>query len=103
MGSIAVAGSAIKKANCYHDHGRGASRCTSDEREQHLFMLLFGVAQLVLSFIPNFHSMAWLSVVAAVMSFTYSTIGLGLGLSKTIGIYSTLERNNSVNYLIFML
>ncbi|VAH52803.1 unnamed protein product [Triticum turgidum subsp. durum] len=76
---------AIKKANCYHDHGRGASRCTSDDREQHLFMLLFGVAQLVLSFIPNFHSMAWLSVVAAVMSFTYSTIGLGLGLSKTIG------------------
>ncbi|KAM3390407.1 hypothetical protein ACQJBY_012167 [Aegilops geniculata] len=76
---------AIKKANCYHDHGRGAALCTSDDREQHLFMLLFGVAQLVLSFIPNFHSMAWLSVVAAVMSFTYSTIGLGLGLSKTIG------------------
>jgi hypothetical protein len=48
-------------------------------------MLLFGAAQVVLSFIPNFHNMAWLSVVAAVMSFTYSTIGLGLGLAKTIG------------------
>jgi len=47
-------------------------------------MLLFGAAQLVLSFIPNFHSMAWLSVVAAIMSFTYATIGLGLGLAKTI-------------------
>ncbi|EAY95905.1 hypothetical protein OsI_17768 [Oryza sativa Indica Group] len=29
--------------------------------------------------------MAWLSVVAAIMSFAYSTIGLGLGLAKTIG------------------
>lgn len=48
-------------------------------------MLLFGAAQLVLSFIPNFHNMAWLSVVAAIMSFTYSSIGLGLGLAKTIG------------------
>jgi hypothetical protein len=48
-------------------------------------MLLFGAAQLVLSFIPNFHNMAWLSVVAAIMSFTYATIGLGLGLAKTIG------------------
>jgi hypothetical protein len=48
-------------------------------------MLLFGAAQLVLSFIPNFHSMAWLSAVAAAMSFTYATIGLGLGLAKTVG------------------
>lgn len=48
-------------------------------------MLLFGAVQLVLSFIPNFHNMAWLSVVAAIMSFTYATIGLGLGLAKTIG------------------
>jgi thiamine transporter ThiT len=50
-----------------------------------LYMLLFGAAQLVLSFIPNFHNMAWISVVAAIMSFTYSSIGFGLGLAKTIG------------------
>jgi hypothetical protein len=48
-------------------------------------MLLFGAAQLVLSFIPNLHNMAWISVVAAIMSFAYSTIGFGLGLAKTIG------------------
>ncbi|CAM0902157.1 unnamed protein product [Alopecurus aequalis] len=76
---------AIKKANCYHGRGRGAARCGSDANEQRLFMLLFGAAQLVLSFIPNFHSMAWLSAVAAVMSFTYATIGMGLGLAKTVG------------------
>jgi hypothetical protein len=48
-------------------------------------MLLFGAAQVVLSFIPNFHSLAWLSAVAAAMSFGYATIGLGLGLAKTVG------------------
>ncbi|CAM0871278.1 unnamed protein product [Alopecurus aequalis] len=76
---------AIKKSNCYHGHGRGAARCGSEAGEQHLFMLLFGLAQLALSFIPNFHSMAWLSAVAAAMSFTYTTIGMGLGLAKTVG------------------
>ncbi|KAG8066537.1 hypothetical protein GUJ93_ZPchr0004g39522 [Zizania palustris] len=74
--------SAIKKANCYHSEGRNAS---CEANGEHLFMLLFGAAQLLLSFIPNFHKMAWLSVVAAIMSFVYSTIGLGLGLAKTIG------------------
>ncbi|GJN26161.1 hypothetical protein PR202_gb14070 [Eleusine coracana subsp. coracana] len=73
---------AIKKANCYHDDGRGAP-CGSHGAE-HLYMLLFGAAQLLLSFIPNFHNMAWLSVVAAIMSFTYASIGFGLGLAKTI-------------------
>lgn len=65
---------AIKKANCYHVHGRAAA-CGSGEAEQHLFMLLFGAAQLLLSFIPDFHSMAWLSAVAAAMSFFYASIG----------------------------
>lgn len=78
-------GRAIKKANCYHEEGHGAP-CGS-QGEEHLYMLLFGAAQLLLSFIPNLHNMAWLSVVAAIMSFTYASIGLGLGLAKTIGNY----------------
>ncbi|CAD6261911.1 unnamed protein product [Miscanthus lutarioriparius] len=72
---------AIMRANCYHSRGHDAPCGAGGD---HLYMLLFGAAQVVLSFIPNFHNMAWLSVVAAVMSFTYSTIGLGLGLAKTI-------------------
>ncbi|XP_076894219.1 putative amino acid permease 7 [Bidens hawaiensis] len=47
-------------------------------------MLLFGLVQILMSQIPNFHNMAWLSLVAAIMSFAYSTIGLGLGLAKVI-------------------
>ncbi|KAK1268312.1 putative amino acid permease 7 [Acorus gramineus] len=40
---------------------------------------------LVLSQIPDFHDMEWLSIVAAAMSFCYSSIGLGLGFAKVIG------------------
>ncbi|GMP66413.1 hypothetical protein CsSME_00026782 [Camellia sinensis var. sinensis] len=48
-------------------------------------MLLFGAVQVIFSQIPDFHNMAWLSIIAAIMSFSYSSIGLGLGLAKTIG------------------
>lgn len=47
-------------------------------------MILFGVVQIVMSFIPDLHSMTWVSVVAAIMSFTYSFIGLGLGIATVI-------------------
>jgi hypothetical protein len=73
---------AILKANCYHGHGHDAP-CNYDGS---YYMLIFGGAQLFLSFIPDFHDMAWLSVVAAVMSFSYAFIGLGLGMANTIGI-----------------
>ncbi|KAG6474575.1 probable amino acid permease 7 [Zingiber officinale] len=49
------------------------------------YMLLFGVIQIVFSQIPDFHEMAWLSALAAIMSFSYSTIAFGLGLAKVIG------------------
>ncbi|KAF8715043.1 hypothetical protein HU200_005695 [Digitaria exilis] len=71
---------AILKANCYHDHGHDAP-CNYGGS---YYMLVFGAAQLLLSFIPDFHDMAWLSVVAAVMSFSYAFIGLGLGVATTI-------------------
>jgi hypothetical protein len=80
---------AIVRANCYHSQGHSAPCGAGGD---HLYMLLFGAAQAVLSLIPNFHSMAWLSAVAAVMSFTYATIGLGLGLAKTIGDFALVDR-----------
>lgn len=48
-------------------------------------MILFGAVQIVLCLIPDFHEMAWLSILAAIMSFAYSSIGFGLGLAKVIG------------------
>ncbi|KAJ0561358.1 putative amino acid transporter, transmembrane domain-containing protein [Helianthus annuus] len=75
---------AILKSNCYHEEGHDAG-CTYPDS---IYMLLFGLVQIVVSQIPNFHNMAWLSAVAAIMSFAYSTIGLGLGLANVIGTCS---------------
>jgi hypothetical protein len=57
-------------------------------------MVLFGLAQVVLSQIPDFHEMAGLSIFAAVMSFTYALVGVGLGVAKVIGnIYAATPRS----------
>lgn len=57
-------------------------------------MLVFGAVQIVMSQIPDFHNMEWLSIVAAIMSFTYSFIGLGLGSAKVIGMVAQLPLMN---------
>ncbi|KAJ4824343.1 hypothetical protein Tsubulata_104307 [Turnera subulata] len=74
----AISMAAIKKSNCFHKNGHGADCKTSNN----LFMLIFGISQVILSQLPNFHKLAGLSVIAAVMSFSYSLIGLGLSIAK---------------------
>ncbi|XP_015881250.1 probable amino acid permease 7 isoform X2 [Ziziphus jujuba] len=49
------------------------------------YVLIFGFAQIFLSQLHGFHNIQWLSVIASIMSFCYSFIGLGLGLAKVIG------------------
>ncbi|XP_059666583.1 probable amino acid permease 7 [Cornus florida] len=71
---------AIQKSNCYHQYGHDAACEYGDT----FYMLLFGAVQIVMSQIPGFHDMDWLSIVAAIMSFTYSFIGFGLGVAKVI-------------------
>ncbi|KAK7289651.1 hypothetical protein RIF29_03451 [Crotalaria pallida] len=78
--TTATSMSAILKSNCYHKKGHQA---TCNYRVS-LPIVLFGLVQTVMSFIPDIHSMAWVSVVAAIMSFTYSFIGLGLGVATVI-------------------
>ncbi|CAI8604792.1 unnamed protein product [Vicia faba] len=75
-GSISI--EAIQKSNCFHKNGHEAN-CTSSSYQ---FMAIFGIFQILLSQIPNFHELTWLSVVAAVMSFGYSLIGIGLSIAK---------------------
>ncbi|KAG0529143.1 hypothetical protein BDA96_05G072900 [Sorghum bicolor] len=71
---------AIKRADCFHVKGhRNPCRSSSNP-----YMILFGVAEVVFSQIPDFDQIWWLSIVAAVMSFTYSTIGLVLGVMQTV-------------------
>ncbi|KAL3333693.1 hypothetical protein AABB24_033662 [Solanum stoloniferum] len=71
---------AIQKSNCYHDQGHKAT-CGYDSTR---YMVIFGLIQVIVSQIPDFPNMKWLSIVAAVMSFTYSIIGSALGLAKVI-------------------
>ncbi|XP_047151809.1 probable amino acid permease 7 isoform X1 [Vigna umbellata] len=92
---------AILEANCYHKEGHQA-RCAYGGN---IYMMMFGIVQIVMSFIPDLHNMVWVSVCAAVMSFTYSFIGLGLGLAKVIengrlmGSITGIPATNTANKL----
>ncbi|KAF0890165.1 hypothetical protein E2562_038422 [Oryza meyeriana var. granulata] len=80
---------AIRRAGCFHAHGHNVP-CHSSSTP---YMIIFGAAEIIFSQIPDFHEIWWLSIVAAVMSFTYSSIGLGLGIAKTVangGFHGTI-------------
>ncbi|KAJ0525827.1 putative amino acid transporter, transmembrane domain-containing protein [Helianthus annuus] len=68
---------AVKRSNCFHYNGHDA-HC---QPSNYPYMAVFAVIQIVLSQIPNFHKLSWLSILAAVMSFAYSLIGLGLSIA----------------------
>lgn len=49
------------------------------------YMITFGIVEILFSQIPDFDQVWWLSIVAAVMSFTYSSVGLALGVAEVAG------------------
>ncbi|GLT84948.1 hypothetical protein SLE2022_031550 [Rubroshorea leprosula] len=69
---------AIKRSNCFHESG-GKNPCHMNRNP---YMIAFGIAEIIFSQIPSFDQLRWLSIVAAFMSFIYSTIGLGLGIAQ---------------------
>ncbi|KAL5205846.1 hypothetical protein ABZP36_034055 [Zizania latifolia] len=75
---------AIRRADCFHENGH-ADPCHSSSNP---YMILFGAVQILFSQIPDFDQIWWLSIVAAVMSFTYSGIGLSLGIAQTICMFA---------------
>ncbi|OIW03039.1 hypothetical protein TanjilG_20967 [Lupinus angustifolius] len=72
---------AIEKAFCFHKRGHGESYC---EFSYNPFMIGFGILQVFLSQIPNFHELTWLSTIAAITSFGYAFIASGLSLSAIV-------------------
>ncbi|KAI4971552.1 hypothetical protein ZWY2020_002466 [Hordeum vulgare] len=78
--TASISAAAIKKSNCYHRHGHKAD-CS-----QYLstYIIAFGVVQVIFCQVPNFHKLSWISIVAAIMSFSYATIAVGLSLTQTI-------------------
>lgn len=74
--------SAIWKSICYHrEHGPEPFSCSFGIN---YFMVLFGAFQVVLSLIPDIHDMEWLSMLATLMSFCYSTIAFALVFAKVL-------------------
>ncbi|PKA64748.1 Amino acid permease 3 [Apostasia shenzhenica] len=78
--AASISMTAIKRSNCFHENGDGSPCRTSSNP----FMIIFGLTEIVLSQIPDFDQLWWLSILAAVMSFTYSSIGLGLGIAQVV-------------------
>ena len=92
---------AITRSDCFHTKGMKSPCHVSNIP----YMTIFGVAQLVLSQIPGFGELWFLSIVAAVMSFAYSSIGLGLGISYSAGklkSYSTCKFTSELYNVIYV-
>ncbi|CAN6196809.1 unnamed protein product [Urochloa humidicola] len=79
--TTAISMGAIKRSNCFHRNGHSA-HCEASNTTN---MIIFAGIQILLSQLPNFHKLWWLSIVAAVMSLAYSSIGLGLSIAKIAG------------------
>ncbi|KAL1312137.1 hypothetical protein HN51_038753 [Arachis hypogaea] len=71
---------AIKKAICFHEKGHD-SYCKFSNNP---YMIGFGIGQIFLSQIPDFHKLTWLSTIAAITSFGYAFIGSGLSLAVVL-------------------
>ena len=69
------------RSNCFHKSGN-KSPCHESSNP---YMVMFGIIEIFLSQIPDFDQIWWLSIIASIMSFTYSSIGLGLGVSTVAG------------------
>ncbi|XP_059630310.1 amino acid permease 3-like [Cornus florida] len=69
---------AIRRSNCFQKSG-GKDPCKISSNP---YMIIFGIIEIFVSQIPDFAQIWWLSIVAAIMSCTYSAIGLSLGIAK---------------------
>ena len=77
---------AIQRSHCIIQSSDGENQCNISSIP---YTICFGAVQIFFSQIPDFHNMWWLSIVASVMSFTYSIIGLVLGVTKIAGYIPT--------------
>jgi amino acid permease len=80
--AASISMTAIERSDCFSTNGHDDPCHVSSNP----YMIVFGVVEILLSQIPDFDQISWLSIVAAVMSFTYSTIGLGLGIAKVVEV-----------------
>ncbi|KAF9589446.1 hypothetical protein IFM89_023764 [Coptis chinensis] len=70
----------VKRSHCFHDKGHDA-KCDASGI---LFLVIFGVIEIILSQFPNMEKVTLLSVIAAAMSFVYSFISSYLCIEKFV-------------------
>ncbi|KAI4987651.1 hypothetical protein ZWY2020_028365 [Hordeum vulgare] len=68
----------VVRSNCRHYKGHGAD-CS---QEGTMYLVMFGAVEVVLSQLPSLEKVTFVSIVAAVMSFTYSFVALFLSAAK---------------------
>ncbi|OEL17634.1 Amino acid permease 3 [Dichanthelium oligosanthes] len=79
--AVSISTVAIKRPNCFPtDDGHGNPLKTSGTP----YTIIFAVVGIFMSQIPDFDQISWLPFLAVVMSFTYSTIGLGFGIAQVV-------------------
>ncbi|KAK3162636.1 hypothetical protein QOZ80_1BG0091820 [Eleusine coracana subsp. coracana] len=69
---------AVVRTDCRHYRGHNAT-CSSSGT---MYMVVFGLVEIVLSQFPNLEKLTFISIVAAIMSCTYSFVGLFLSAAK---------------------
>lgn len=78
---------AIQKSNCHRKNGEDSPCMFSNIPH----IIGFGIVEILLSQLPNFHKLSWLSKLAALMSFVYTSIGIGLSIAKIVsGKFSSI-------------
>ncbi|CAL1360952.1 unnamed protein product [Linum trigynum] len=81
----------VRKWSCFHEEDECHVSTTP-------YMIIFGSIQLILCQVLNFHKLSWLSILAAVMYFTYSLIGLGLSIAKLVtGVEAKMTTSATVS------
>lgn len=68
------------RTDCRHTKGHDTA-CSSSGT---MYMVVFGIAEILLSQFPNLEKLTLISIVAAIMSCTYSFVGLFLSVAKLV-------------------
>ncbi|XP_020587748.1 amino acid permease 8-like [Phalaenopsis equestris] len=78
--TASISAAAITKSHCFHEKGHEADCGVSYT----IYMMAFGAIQILFSQFPDLQNIWWLSVLAAIMSFSYSIIGIILALVQIV-------------------
>ncbi|XP_074319169.1 lysine histidine transporter 1-like [Silene latifolia] len=98
---MVTGGKSLKK---FHDLICANKQCKNDNIKTTYFIMIFASVHFVLSHLPNFNAIAGVSLAAAVMSLSYSTIAWTSSLHKGVQpevSYALLGQSNAAKVLDF--